>query len=202
VKNEKKGNTATPISADTSNKAIVTRCKAIARKAVDLNEAIHETGLMVMAHTAAYDDCTGAARLVNAMPKSHRRSLVVTWFERYSPIIVEVSGGIAKAHLAKNGSKKDKPFAIDEARENPFHSMPEVDEEPGFFTVEDALESVDRLAGKLARLAKGEGKQEVAPADIERVKLLAVMLKTLKLPDVVKPANEQQQAEPPVQIAA
>lgn len=176
-----------PVTEQTSNKAINAKIAKVRTNSAALNTLIHETGLMVLAHAAAYNDVTGAARLVDAMPKSHRRGLVMTWFERYSPIIVENKAGAMKAHLAKEGSTKHKRYDIDGATANPFYAMPEVDNEPDMFTIEDANEAIERIVKRIEKQLK-EG--NVAEADVANVTARVAALKALTKTTPTAPAND------------
>lgn len=185
-----------PVTEQTSNKAINTKIADVRKNSAALNTLIHEIGLMVMAHAAAYNDCTGAARLVDAMPKSHRRGLVMTWFERYSPVIVENKAGEIKAHLAKDGSAKHKRYDVDGATANPFYALPEVENEPDMFTLEDANEAIERIVKRIEKQIK-EG--HVAEQDVENVKARVAALKALTKTTPAAPANDGQ--EPAVKAA-
>lgn len=181
-----------PVTEQTSNKAINAKIASVRENSAALNTLIHETGLMVMAHAAAYNDCTGAARLVDAMPKSHRRGLVMTWFERYSPVIVENKGGEIKAHLAKDGSAKHKRYDIDGATANPFYAMPEVENEPDMFTIEDANDAIERIVKRFEKQLKDGN---VAADDIETVKARVSALKAIAKVTPTAPANDTPNAD-------
>ena len=170
------GSKTAPITEQTSNRAINTKIAAIRQTGAKLNDAIHETGLMVMRHAMAFNDCTGAARLVDALPKTHRRALIVRWFEMFSPIIVEKKGDAMNAHLAKDGSPKYKKYDIDGATATRFDALPEVNNEPGLFTIEDLNDAIERLVKRAERLLK-DGK--VAEQDVETVKVRTATLKAV-----------------------
>src|SRR5690606_41653921 len=81
-------NKATPITEAQSSKAINAKIADVRKNAGAWNTLVQETGLAIMAHALQYGDCTGAARLYDAMPKSARRNLVAKWFGMFSPIAI------------------------------------------------------------------------------------------------------------------
>lgn len=166
----------TPVAEQTSLKAINSNISKIRGAGSKLNDAIHTTGLMILAHSQAYNDCTGAARLVDAMPKTHRRALVIKWFEMFSPIVIDKKGDQMNAHLAKDGSPKNKKYNIEGAKANPFHNLPEVQNEPGLFTFEDLQDAINRLVARAERMLKDN---RVAAGDIDTVKARIVPLKAV-----------------------
>jgi hypothetical protein len=182
------GSKTAPITEQTSNKAINAKISAIRQTGAKLNDAIHETGLLVMQHSLAFNDCTGAARLIDALPMTHRRALLIRWFEMFSPIIVEKKKGVMNAHLARDGSPKHKKYDIDGARATRFDALPEVQNEPGLFTIEDLNEAIDRLVKRAERLLKDN---RVAEADVDKVKTRVTGLKMVATINGTPPvANE------------
>lgn len=171
-----------PITEQTSSKAINAKITAVRKAGQAFNNAVHEAALMIMEHAKAYNDCSGAGRLFDAMPKSNRRALLVRWFEMFSPIVLDKKDGKGHAHFAKEGSKKAIKFNIEGARETPWYDIPEANNEPGFFTYDDAVEAVEKLAKRLDRLARGQGKSEVPEKDKATVAAIAAALNTIKLP--------------------
>ena len=191
-------NKVNPVTEQTSNKAINKSIDRVRTNATALNELIHTTGLLVMAHASQYNDVTGAARLIDAMPKSHRRGLMMTWFERYSPIIVESKAGAIKAHQAKDGSAKAKRYDIDGATANPFYAMPEVNVEPDMFTIEDANEAIERIVKRIEKQLK-DG--HVAEQDIALVTARVAALKAIAKVTPTTGANDEAPAAPAPVVA-
>lgn len=160
-----------------SSKAINRKIGEIRRSGTALNNAIHTTACMIISHAQDYGDCTGAARLLAALPKSHRRSLVQTWFTRYSPINVGITkDGKAKAHLRKPDNNAFNAFNPEGAKANPFYAMPEAEKEPDLFTIEDFEQSiisfVKRMEKRLADGKVAEADREAFAHKIEAVKAI------------------------------
>lgn len=150
------------------------RIKHIAKAAASLNTYIHETAVGIIQHALDTGDCTAALRLVQAMPKSQRRGLVVTWFGRYSPIGMNVSTG--KVGLHREGAKSYNPFNVDAARLNPFYDMPEAQKEDLPVTLEDVRNNIFSLA---TRLQKKMDNGEIPEADKVVVTSTVTALKAL-----------------------
>ena len=116
----------------TSLAAINKMITSIARSAQKLNESIHNAGLMVMQHAKDFGDTSPAARLVDALPMSHRRSLLINWFGQFSPIVVgkDAKTEKMKAHLKGTADERNKLWMLDEAKATPFWALPEAQREP------------------------------------------------------------------------
>lgn len=121
----------------------------IARSANKLNETIHNCAVMCFEHAHNYGDCDPAARLVDAMPKSHRRSLLINWFETYSPVRIAKSAktDAMKGHLsgkadANKGEDGFRDWDIEGAKATPFYAMPEAQREPDVPTYESIHENI------------------------------------------------------------
>ena len=108
-------------------KTINRRIKHIATSAARINEYIQETAVGIIIHAKEHGDCSAALRLVQAMPKSFRRGLLIDWFARYSPIGMNVTGG--KCGLHKPTSKAYNPFNVDGARMNMWFNQEQANEE-------------------------------------------------------------------------
>lgn len=120
------------VRKQTSLSAINKAIKGIERSAQKLNEAIHNTALMCFQHVRDYGDASPAARLVDALPMSHRRSLVINWFAQFSPIVIgkDAKTERMKAHLRGTADERNKLWMIDEAKATPFWALPEAQREP------------------------------------------------------------------------
>ena len=124
--------------------------KSITTSAVKLNTLIHATAVAIIAHAAAHGDCTRALKLVQAMPKSHRRGLLINWFGQYSPIGMNVTGG--KVGLHKPESKLFRPFDVEGAKANPFYESQEAQEEQlPDTTLETANKMIFAVAARLQK---------------------------------------------------
>lgn len=137
----------------------------IARSAVKLNETIHETALLCMKHAQDYGDANNtAARLVDALPLSHRRSLLIAWFANFSPIGIGKDGktGKMKGHLT--GKAEDRVWNIEAAKATPFYAMPDAEREPDVPTFESIHSNV------VAFLKRIEKKADAIPNVEEKAK--------------------------------
>lgn len=158
-----------PITEQASSKAINASINMVRKHFAKGNELIHTTACMVIEHASKFGDVTGAARLVNALPKSSvRRGIVAKWFSLHSPIIVEIKGGEYKAHKAgEKNTKVCQTWEVERARANPFWDMPEAQKEETFLTSEDFNESLARLISRYSNAIK---ENKIAANDVEKVK--------------------------------
>lgn len=156
----------------TNLRKIDTAIAAIGRSGTKLNNDIHATAMMILRHANEYGDCTRAAFLVDAMPKSHRRGLLINWFAASSPISIAKSAksGLMKAHFRKPDNTHYNPFDIDKADATPFFAMPEAEREqlPMDYTtfhgkIVDFMKAMEKRADKIANDAqKAKAKAELA----------------------------------------
>lgn len=151
-------NTSTPITADTSNKAIKARCRTIRQSAKRFNDYVHETGLMVMRHAIAYGDCTSAAWLMEALPKSVKREALQQWFQTFSPIAVHLDkNGAMKAHLRKKESKQFNDWNIDGAAAKPWFEMDKaLKEDPALMGLEAFMLDFNKYVERMENKAKDD----------------------------------------------
>lgn len=144
----------TTFTESTSNAAINKAIKSIATTAAKLNIAIHDCAVMCMTHAREYGDASGAARLVDAMPMSHRRSLLISWFGKNSPVTIEKNAktGLMKAHLA--GKAEERVWNIEAAKATPFFDMPEAAKEPEVPTFDGLVSNVYAFIAKTKKAAE------------------------------------------------
>ena len=105
---------------NTSNEYINRSIRAVGTSAGRFNSLVQNTILAIIIHGNEYGDVTGAARLMDVMPKSAKRNLVQQQFQRYSPIAVYMPKG-KKHFIAKQRNKENKAYTnydIDGARAN------------------------------------------------------------------------------------
>lgn len=145
--------------------AIDARIKVVATNATKLNDYAHETAVAIVEHAKEHGDCTRSLKLVNDLPKSHRRGLLVLWFARCG-IRVDVTKGTTT--LYKDGSKMfaGPTFNLDWARITPFFAMPEAEKEQLDLTAGDVVDMINKLVKRLSTKLE-EGK--VAANDVEAV---------------------------------
>lgn len=164
-----------PITQQASSKAINKAIDKVRKHFATGNDLIHATACMVIEHAANFGDVTGAARLVNALPKSSiRRSIIAKWFGVHSPIVCEIKGGEFTAHKAgEKNTKVCQTWEVEQARANPFWDMPEAQKDEVLFTAEDITESISRL---ISRYSKAVKDKKIAVNDEEKVKSLILKL--------------------------
>lgn len=144
----------------------------IARNAETINETVQAVALAILAHAKEHGDCTRALRLVQALPKSFRRNLLITYFATYSPIGINVSTG--KVGLHKEGSKLYRPFDLKTAATVKWYNQPQQEaEDLPDTTLVDVREMVSKL---VKRVQKKLDDADVANDDREAVANLIAQL--------------------------
>lgn len=173
-----------------SLKSIDASIRKIATNAAALNALIHETAMAILNHAKEHGDCTRAQHLLMAMPRSHRRSILVKWFGKYSPIVIKDSDNhVAKMH--PKDSKNYVPFDIEGASSEPFFDMADANPERTY-DFAALVKMVEGLGKRIHKLVE-EGK--VPAEDIPSAEAIAVKVEGLRLVRVAKaeapaPANE------------
>lgn len=151
----------TDTNVQTSSKNINRIIKAVKTTGDKYNHLVQEAIVAIVIHANDYGDCTGAARLIDAMPRSNRRQLVVDHFGQYSPINVQRDkDGNFKASLRKPFMDKDetKPnkmynaFNIDGVRANNWWERPEAERLP------DVI-SYDSIRGAILKMLESNLKK-------------------------------------------
>lgn len=146
-----------------SSKAINAKIRSIATTGKKFNDLVHETMLMVAKHATTIGpdgimigDVTGAARLVDAMPMSNRRSLVIDHFAQYTPIKVtkDAKSGAMRASLRKPEEKGYVDWNIEGLEANRWDERPEVQNEPDILTYDGAKDAIFKLLKSLDKKAE------------------------------------------------
>src|SRR5688572_21472696 len=114
-------------NAKTPLQVINARISQVAKSGAAFNQYVHDTAVLILEHSKASGDCTASLRLVQAMPASQRRRLLIEWFATYSPIGMNVSTGKVGYH--REGAKLYRPFDIDAARLNPWYNTAQAKKE-------------------------------------------------------------------------
>lgn len=144
------------------NKAIT----SISRSAVKLNETIHNTALMCAQHTLDFEDTSPCARLVDALPMSHRRSLIIQWFEAFTPITIgkDNKSGKMKGHLRGKAEERKNMWNLPGAKATPFYAMPDAPNEPAVPTYqsihENVVQFIKRMDKKAELIANADDKKK------------------------------------------
>jgi hypothetical protein len=153
-----------------------------------LNDLIHETAMLILNHAMKTGDCTRALSLVKQMPASMRRTTVVQWFTKYSPIRV-VFQNDAVGMLSKS-DKGYVGFNLDKADANPFYKIAEANVEPSLLDFDKFIKMIQNMAKREAAKAD-EGRAK--PEDVASIKAACEVLAGLKFTRVA-PANDEEGA--------
>lgn len=147
----------------------------IARSAVKLNETIANACLMAAEHAKSFGDTTPCAALVDALPMSHRRSLLINWFDAFTPVGIAKDGktGKMKGHLKGKTEERDKMWNLAAGKATPFYAMPDVEREPDVPTFEtlhnNVLAFVKRIEKKAEQIENLEDRAK-AEAEVQKLK--------------------------------
>lgn len=178
-----------------SLKNIDKNIRAITTSAAKLNMLIHTTAMMVATHAQEHGDCTRALTLVKAMPASMRRTMLVLWFNTYTPIRVIDKND--KVGILKETAKGYTPFDLEAGNETPFFDLAEQNPEAGVL-------DFDKLVALVARLGKTIDKRiddgKVAEEDVASARAISAAISGLRF-ERVKAANEDE-AFGPAPLAA
>jgi len=152
-----------------------------------LNILIHETAMLIMKHTIKSGDCTRALALVNAMPASMRRTTLVTWFTKYSPIRVVFANNVVG--MLKKDEKGYTPFNLAKAEANPFYQIAENTAEPGLLDFDKFIKMVQAMAKReAAKVDEGKAK----PEDAASIKAACEAIAALKFTRIMSVADAAQ----------
>lgn len=166
-------------------KKINSNIKRIRLNGDKLNGLIHETGMLILTHVQEHRNATPAQQLVMAMPASMRRSMLIAWFEKYSPVVVKDSADF-NGKVKKESSADYTPFDLIGAAEEPFWKIAEQTPEKSY-SFEKLLELAQRM-GKTIKKKIEDGK--VPAEDVTSAMVLATTLEALNVERVKAPANE------------
>jgi hypothetical protein len=152
------------IAQKTSSLAINKAIGLVKTGFASAGDRVHAAMILIVEHAMAYGDCTGAARLVDAMPKSSRRSLVINHFADYSPILVKKVKDSELMNATLGGKNKDgtaKVFNLDGLKANRWDQRPEVQKEPDMITLDSAKDAVYKLLQSLENKGKKANDNDV-----------------------------------------
>lgn len=161
-----------------SAKAINRMIGAIPAAYTKVNVMVQNTIVAIIGHCAQYGDCSAAARLVDAMPKSARRSAVIDHFGDYSPIRVvkDAKTGNMRANLRKPEDKLYRDYNLDGVRANNWFERASLDKEEEIVTVgviKDLIWAAIKRAEKKAGTLTNEDDKGQALSFINKLKLAA-----------------------------
>lgn len=172
-----------------SLKEIDKNIKTITTNAAKLNRLIHDTAMMISRHALDHGDCTRALTLVKAMPASMRRTMLVLWFDTFTPIRVVISND--RVGMAKEGSKMYKPFDLEAGEATPFYELAEQNPEANTLDFDKIVALVASLAKRIEKkIESGDVKDE----DVPSARAVAAQISALKFAKI-KPNNDVVEAE-------
>lgn len=162
----------------------------ITRDGDKLNKLVHDTAMMVMTHATKSGDCTRALSLVLAMPASYRRTTLIKWFDKYSPIRVVLANNVVG--MLKKDDKGYKPFDLVKANADPFYTIAEnTPEEKKPMDLEAIQKWLEAQAKSLEKRAE-DGK--ISEGEILTAKAIAEQLRAIKVVHIPA-ANDVQKDE-------
>lgn len=145
-------------------KQIDGQIKRVRTNGVKYNDLVQTVAVAIIRHAEEHGDCSRALKLVQALPMSNRRTLLVKFFATYAPIGMNVAKGLCRI----NKGDKAARFNVAGAEANPWHVVAEKDEEEiPDTTLADVRDMFERLGKKVAKLLE-EGK--VAANDVEPIR--------------------------------
>lgn len=141
-----------------------------------LNILIHDTGMLILNHVKEHGDCSLAQELVNAMPASMRRTMLIQWFALFSPIVTKVDPTFT-SKLRKEDDNLYNPIDLVAADATPFYKLAAETPEKPAMTFEQVVAMAKSLAKRAEKMAI-EGK--IVDEDIDSVKSFANTLAALE----------------------
>lgn len=160
---------------------------------VEYNDFIHDTAMLIVKHAApaslgGHGDCSPAQDLVNAMPASMRRSMLVLWFSTFTPIVTKFDDDKWTSKMHKVGSKMYVEWDIDGASKTPFYVLAEKNPEKKQLDLLGILNLVSRLSKTIDKKVE-DGL--IAEGDVEFAQLVSKTIAGLRFnPIAAKPAAD------------
>lgn len=160
-----------------SLKIIDKNIRSITGNIAKLNDLIHTTAMLILSHANDHGDCTRALVLVKAMPASFRRGLLVGWFERNSPIRMNLTND--KVGMLKAEAKGYTPFNLEAAAAVPFYvEQTKAPGEAKQYDTEAFDKAFDSFIARMNKQIKDGNVPEGDVAAIEaRINVLAAYIK-------------------------
>lgn len=166
-------NTTAPMTEKSSSTAVNAAIKAVTKTAGAYNAAVQNAIVLIIRHSDTYRDCTGAARLLAAMPRSNRRSLVIAHFAQFSPINVRKDGEEFKASLRKEDDTKYRKHDPEGAAANNWWERPEAGSLPDVIDLNAIKGDFDNfIKRELAKADKVTAEAEAMPEGAARINRL------------------------------
>lgn len=142
-----------------SSSAINTMIRRIKRAQETNNIRVQNCLLMIAEHSSSYGDCSGMARLLNALPAGLARnaSVIIDTMKAFTPILCDMKGGVFVVRLAREGSREFKKYDIDGLRANPWYDRPEAQKDPKILDLDSLGDQLLKLADRIMKkIEKGE----------------------------------------------
>ena len=139
-----------------------------------VNLSIHTLAIRCMEHAFTYGDVMNtAAALVDAIPTSMRRSLVIDWFGHFSPITLgkDAKTGKMRGHL--KGVQAERVWNIEAAKATPFYAMVGSPEEPNVPTYESIHDNIIAFVKRMVTAVEkipNEGDKAKALLEVTKLK--------------------------------
>jgi hypothetical protein len=163
-------------------KAIDAATVKFTTNAAKLNDQAHSLALSILKHAAPVDaggfghgDCTRALMLVKAMPASMRRTMLIQWFAKYSPIAVKLSdqgdnvGYTASYGKLTTDAAKLSKWDIAGADAEPFWKLAEGTPEEKVYDLKTLLKMLEGLAKRIDAIADKDGIEPTVAAHAKRI---------------------------------
>ena len=186
-------------------KAIDSRIGDVKRLGTEYNQFIHETAMMIVRHAAPKElddcqgsgDCTRAVKLVRAMPASMRRTTLIAWFAKYTPIRIKLSDNGDKCEFDPKYKKLAKAekllqWDVPGAAEEPFYDVAEATPEEKTYDFLALMKMVERLSKQIEKKIEDGA---VPEADVESAKAIARAVAGLKVERVKPETNDNNDTE-------
>lgn len=193
--------------ATAGNKVINTAIKAIVKSQDTNNKRVATVMTLIALHSERTNDCSGFARLLNALPAGLARnaSVIISTMEEYTPIMARKSPEGFSSKLAPRGSEKFKPYDLEGLRDNPWYLRQEAQNDPALVTVDSIGDKLLKLADSITRkIKKGEAEATEVTALTVMAGNIRAFAKTLVptvIPAAMVPANGNAET-PPAALSA
>lgn len=188
-------------------KEIDSRLSTVKTMGRDFNTYIHDTAMMISLHAAPKDassdasgsgNCTRAVKLVRNMPASMRRTMMILWFETFTPIRIKLSDNGDRCEYDPKYKKltpEDKLswWKLEEAAETAFYDLADtVNETDKTYNLAALLEMIKRVSKQITSKID-DGK--VAVADLPGANALIAAISAIALPVVKAKADNNDDTE-------
>lgn len=174
-----------------SLKKIDSQIKRVTTNGAKLNQLIHSTAMLIAQHAADHGDCTRALTLVKAMPASMRRTMLVLWFNTFTPIRVIFQND--KVGMVKETAKGFTPFDLEAGEATPFYELAEQNAEKEPLDFDKLIALLPALAKRIEKkIENGEVAEEAVPVGQQIANTLAAL--TFRRPEAANDGEVEAEA--------